>query len=242
MEKPTPLYVSDRVTIYCADALDVLPGIPNKTVDLLVTDPPYGVGYRSNQRSERFDRIAGDATEEEALTLARGVVGEAIRALRPHRHLYVFGPFTEALHPDLGSCAEVVWNKGAVGMGDLAQPWGPQHERILFGTRQVGTKPTGRLTARLRKGSVITVPRKTGTQVNRHPTEKPVALLTQLIESSSCVGETVLDPFLGCGSTAVAAVLAGRRAIGIELDPNYAAIAVERVREAEAIRDRIEAL
>ncbi|MEU4296359.1 DNA-methyltransferase [Kitasatospora aureofaciens] len=85
------------------------------------------------------------------------------------------------------------------------------------------------------------MPRKNGTQVNRHPTEKPVRLMAELIESSSRRGELILDPFAGSGSTLVAALLAGRHAIGCELDERYVEVAVQRIREAERIADRIEA-
>ena len=73
----------------------------------------------------------------------------------------------------------------------------------------------------------------------RHPTEKPVALMRLLIESSSLPGEIVLDPFAGVGSALVAAVVTGRRAIGIEIDKRYAEIAAERLRDAEAIAREI---
>jgi DNA modification methylase len=95
-------------------------------------------------------------------------------------------------------------------------------------------KGSGRLAARLRQGFVLHVPRPVSRQV-RHPAEKPVELVRQLIESSSCLGETVFDPTCGVGSVPVAAVLAGRHAIGIESDDRYLSIAVDRLREAERI-------
>lgn len=144
----------------------------------------------------------------------------------------------------LGAPVELIWDKENAGMGNLTLPWAPQHECITFGmyvssgaNRRDGY---GALSARIRKGSVLRVPRKNSRGVKNHPTEKPVALLSQLIESSSCVGDMVLDPFMGSGSTCVAAVLAGRKTVGIELDPKYTATAVARVREAERIRDLIE--
>jgi site-specific DNA-methyltransferase (adenine-specific) len=89
---------------------------------------------------------------------------------------------------------------------------------------------------------VIRVPRPNAKQVKRHPTEKPVALLRRLIESSSLIGETVLDPFLGSGSTIVAAIAEGRKGIGIELEERYVETAVERCDKAlDAMRDLAEA-
>jgi site-specific DNA-methyltransferase (adenine-specific) len=87
---------------------------------------------------------------------------------------------------------------------------------------------------------VLRFGRRTGRTV-RHPTEKPTDLLAELIESSSRVGEVVLDPFAGVGSTGVAAILRGRRALLVEVDERYAEIAVERLRVAEALAEQIEA-
>lgn len=73
--------------------------------------------------------------------------------------------------------------------------------------------------------------------MNRHPTEKPLPLMSDLIESSSRRGEIVLDPFAGSGSTLVAAALTGRRAVGCELDPRYVDVICRRLAKAERIAD-----
>lgn len=79
---------------------------------------------------------------------------------------------------------------------------------------------------------MLTIARPAAT---RHPTEKPVALMAQLIESSTVRGDLVVDPFAGVGSTLVAAILSGRRAWGVEVEERYATIALDRVRRAEAL-------
>ena len=91
----------------------------------------------------------------------------------------------------------------------------------------------------MRKGSVLRFNPPTGRKV-RHPNEKPVALLRELIESSTRSGDVVLDPFAGSGSTAVAAVLSGRRAVLVESDERWLSLAIERVQAAEQIADAIE--
>ena len=241
---PTPIYETARATLYCADALDVLPTMPASAIDLLVTDPPYGVEFRSNMRkaTPRFDAIAGDDSTD----IGELVVAASLRCLRKHRHLYVFGPFEEAMVAMTGVTRPVglIWDKGKLGMGDLTLPYGPSWEPIFFATsaptpKGNGLGEPGRLSASLRRGSVLRYNRRCATKY-RHPTEKPVELLRALIECSSLPGETVLDPFAGSGSTMVAAVLAGRRAIGIELTEEYAALSAERLAEAEAIADQMD--
>jgi hypothetical protein len=167
-------------------------------------------------------------------------VGGYTGGLRSKRHVYVFGyrPIQLAAPLHLGGTAELVWNKEHLGPGDLSRPWGPSHETIAFGVHVLRPgeriEGAGRLAARLRRGSVITALRPNGSAV-RHPTEKPVALMRQLIESSTVVGDLVVDPCAGVGSTLVAAILAGRRAWGVEIDERWADIALARIRCAEGI-------
>lgn len=226
---------SEWGTLYRGDCRDVLTEIPADSCDLLLVDPPYGVGWQSN-RGKNFDAIAGDGDT----SVWAEAAPSALRALRRHRHAYVFGglPVPEQL---VGP-ADLVWDKAMTGLGNLALPWGPAHESIGFyvyeSSKANRDGGLGRLAARLRQGSVIRCPRPNAAAVTRHPTEKPVPLLRQLIESSSCAGEIVLDPFAGAGSTGVAAVLSGRRYLMIELEERYAEIAASRLAEAEALMDK----
>lgn len=225
MTNPAPYYADERATLYLGDCRDVLPVLTD-TADLLLTDPPYGQDYRSNRG--QHDKIAGD---DGGLDV-RAALLLATRRLRRSRHAYIFGPWDLDDTP-LTAAVELLWDKGIVGMGDLSLPWGTSHEPITFALHQPSKanreQGFGRLTARLRQGTVLRVDRTHGAGSKRHPTEKPVPLLRQLIESSSCVGEVVLDPFCGVGSTLVAAALEGRKSIGIEVEEKYAEIAARRL-------------
>lgn len=234
-------YQSERCTLYHADAIDALAEIAPKSIDLIATDPPYGVKFRSNMGGYGFDAIAGD----DGTLDVSGLIEFALRTLRPKRHVYAFGPDVLAPIGKIASSVELIWDKGQVGMGDLSLPFAPQHEHIRFGVyipskAEQARYGAGRLAARLRQGSVLRHPRKSGRANNRHPTEKPVALMRQIIEASSLVGETVLDPFAGSGSTLVAAILAGRCAVGIEIDAQYTPTIIERVEAAERLAEQME--
>jgi DNA modification methylase len=225
----------ERWTLYLGDARDVLPGFATESVDLVVVDPPYGVEWRSNVRAERFEGMALDgAGEREGV---REILRESVRLVGQHRHLYVFGPDDVLEGLKVTKPVRLVWDKGTPGSGNLEASWGPQHEEISFLVskhRHAGEAGRDSIAARRRKGSVLRFSRPTGRKV-RHPSEKPVPLLRELIESSSRVGETVLDPCAGIGSTGVAAVLLGRKAVLVELKESYAAAAFERLRKAEAL-------
>lgn len=232
----TVLYASDRATVYLGDARDVLQEIETESIDLVVTDPPYGVEWVSRLRSESFGLMAGDGSDRDGV---REIVRECVRLVGQNRHLYVFGPEDVLDGLPVSERCALVWDKGVMGAGNLSAAWGPAHESITFAVskhRHGGETGTSAVPVRRRKGTVLRFPRPTGRKV-RHPSEKPVALISELVESSSRIGETILDPFGGSGSTAVAAVLLGRRIITVEVDERYAATIVDRVRNAERIRE-----
>lgn len=237
-----PYYQDAHVRLYCGDCREVLPGVAPGSVDLLLTDPPYGVGHEGGwshgrrwnglQRTLPFGPMAND---DGGLAVGSWLP-LALRTLRPKRHAYVFGMHAAPELP-LSSACELIWDKGGGGTGDLSLPWGIEHEVILFGVANAPGErspvtgqplPRGGLNARLRRGSVLHYGRP-APQEGRHPTDKPLALLRELVEASSRLGETVLDPFAGSGSTLVAAKLEGRRAIGVEVDERYCAVAAERL-------------
>jgi DNA modification methylase len=175
---------------------------------------------------------------------SRGSLTECVRLVGQNRHLYVFGPDDVLAGLKVSKPVPLVWDKCTNGMGDLALPWSVLHEDITFTTskhRHAGEAGTLAAPARIRKGSILRFPRPTGRKV-RHPSEKPVALLRELIESSSRQGETVLDPTAGIGSTAVAAILARRRTIIVESKRQYADEAVARIRRAEETAAQADAI
>lgn len=228
---PRPFYSRDGFVIFHGDAAEVLPTLPRGVAHLMVTDPPYGVKYQSGmKRKDRtWDRIHGD----DDASFVPDVLELAVRGpMRKSRHVYIFGP--ESLVPQsIGGRAELIWDKEVGVMGDLSRSWSSTYERITFGviTLSPGERQKGRgnLAARLRQGSVLRCWSPRGPSAKHHPTAKPVALLRRLIESSSNVGERVLDPFMGSGSTLVAAAVEGRLGVGIELDDRYCQTAADRL-------------
>lgn len=229
----TALYEGPLATVHCADARDVLPTVATESVHLVVTDPPYGQEWRSNHRADRFDTLVGDGVSDR--DGIRDILAECVRLIAQSRHMYVFGPTDVLIGLKVSAPAPLVWDKATPSGGDLARPWAPAHEPLSFVVaqhRHGGKAGQDCLPVRMRKGSVLRFPRPTGRKV-RHPSEKPVPLLRELVESSSRQGDLVLDPFAGIGSTGVAAILSGRRAVLVEVDERYAALAVERVQAAE---------
>lgn len=224
-----PYYESSGITLYLGDCREVLPRLGKEAVDLIICDPPYGVRWVSNNRTIAFAEMQGDHSEEAALAATSLALG----CLKEARHVYLFGRY------DLSSLrltdpVELIWDKTMNGLGDLSIPWATSHEYIQFYVHRKSKANLdagdGRLSARLRRGSILSYPRPNSGAV-RHPSEKPVELLCELIESSSCRGETVLDYFAGTGATLEAARIEGRKAIGIEIEERYCEIAANRLRQ-----------
>jgi DNA modification methylase/ParB-like chromosome segregation protein Spo0J len=206
-----------------------VPALEDGSVALLLTDPPFGAEYRSNHRRQRHDAIANDT-----LDAARGELTDVLSALDPKlaadahvlcfcrwREEPAFREVIEAAGLELRS--SLIWDKAATGMGNLNGAFAPQHERILHAVK-------GSPVLYERKADVLRVPRVGS---DRHPTEKPVALLADLICATTVQGDLVADPFGGVASTLVAATRAGRRAWGCELDAGYHAKGQERLEAAD---------
>ena len=195
-------------TLYQGDCLQVMTKLGE--FDAVVTDPPYGMAFRSNHRSVKHKAIANDG-DDSLLIWACGLPAAHSR--------YVFCRWGDLLRvPYPKSC--VVWVKNNWSMGDLRHEHARQSELCLFYPGPHHDFPDGR------PSDVVFAPR---TDNALHPTEKPVALMRQVVGWSR---GHVLDPFMGSGTTGVACVNLGRSFTGIELDPGYFDIACRRIEEA----------
>lgn len=224
-----PFYQDPFVTLYCGDCREILPRL-DFTADILITDPPYGQNWQSGKRTVKLDKLEGD---QDTRVAVEGIAA-ALKKLRRARHSYIFGRYEFEGLP-LCESAELIWDKEHLNGGNLEIPWGKEHEYIQFAVCEISkaniAKGYGRLAARLRRGTVLRFPRLNSGAVTKHPTEKPVRLIRELIESSSCIDELVLDPFSGSGSTLVAARIEGRRAIGIEIKQSFCEDTVKRLQK-----------
>jgi DNA modification methylase len=198
---------------------------------VLVTDPPYGVDYRGKRK--RSLRIAND-DEEGIADLLSETFAVLDKVLVPGTSIYLFHPAgpTSALfvtaflaigwHIRQG----LVWVKDALVLGHGDYHF--RHEPIIYGAKPGARLGRGR--ARWYGGhaqtSVLEIPRPRASL--DHPTAKPVALISQLVANSSRSGDVVLDPFLGSGTTLIAAEQLRRRCRAIVIDPRYADVAIAR--------------
>jgi DNA modification methylase/ParB-like chromosome segregation protein Spo0J len=211
-----------------------LDAVPDGSVALLLTDPPYGIDYQSDYRLDRredhrHERIVADETAASATVDLAALLAAMLPKLATDAHLLVFThwrtePRTRALLEAAGLTlrGSLVWDKAATGMGDPSTTFAPQHERILHAVK-------GSPLLLQRASDVFREPR---TASEQHPTEKPLALLKRLIEATTVEGELVVDPYGGIASTLVAARQLGRECWGCEIDETYYRAGLERLEAA----------
>jgi DNA modification methylase len=218
----------------CGDCTHVLPGLEPQSVRLLLADGPYGIGYQSRAFGAP-ERIANDATPEEALDIHRRMLESIEPAMMPDSHVMLF--CDKKLEPEFRQLLleagyeykdSLIWDKGDCGRPIPNQAF-RRHERILWFTKG---KP--QLTASI--SDVLCFPRsnRSGNAPDTsHLTPKPVALLSELINAATVAGERVVDPFAGSASTLVAAKELGRGYFGVEMNPDWHAEGMARLLRAE---------
>ena len=212
------------------DCMLFLRGLEDASVDCIVTDPAYS--GMNNHMQFGHGRIVGryrDAANDRWFTefrddpdTFRAFLDECHRVLRPDRHLYIMFDSYSLL--SLGAIARerfnvkgvVVWDKEHFGMGHYFRR---QHELIVFackGQRRLNRRDLG---------DVWRIPR-----IHRaaYPTQKPVAVFARMLTASVIPGMTVCDPFLGSGSSAIAALSAGCDFVGADIDAQAVALARDR--------------
>lgn len=213
--KPIEAFVN---RIICADAEQLLKDLPSKSIDLVITDPPYGdnVGYGKYLRT-----IQGN----EHPLLGLSVLSSCYRLLKPNSNAYMF---CGLVHLPLITCffkqytkyrirEVIIWNKTHWGMG---YGFKKQYEAILVLEKG---KPRYRFPWMPNLFSVKRVNTK------EHPHKKTTELLDKMILQSSDPGNLVLDPFAGSGSTLLSAKQLNRKFIGVEIDSSYCQIAEDNL-------------
>lgn len=214
-----------EVKLIHGDCLEIMKSMPDKSIDAVITDPPYGVNASTGWVGES---LVGDAIQWNGGSI-RNDKNTAMRdfiiswSKENNLPLAVFG--SSRLHEPDGYLSRLIWDKGeSAGMGDLSIPWKPNYDFIhIFGRGWTGD----------RNSSILRATNISRISMGRmHPHEKPISLLRQLIEKTP-TGCTILDPFMGSGTTGVACVMTGRNFIGIEIDAGYFKIAEKRIHDAQ---------
>jgi site-specific DNA-methyltransferase (adenine-specific) len=249
IENPIPSEVLDHVL--CQDSRN-MSNIPDNSVHLMVTSPPYNVGkeYDEDLELDQYLALLKDVFTETRRVLVRG--GRAcVNVANVGRKPYIpYHKFMIDIMTQVGFLmrGEIIWNKGAgagvsTAWGSWCSPSNPTlrdtHEYILVFSKDKFGRTNKRREATISKEQFLEYTKsiwefqpESAEKVN-HPAPFPVELPYRCIQLYTFKGETVLDPFCGVGATCVAAIKAGRHYIGIDISPDYVEKATQRIEHFE---------
>lgn len=216
--------------IYNMDCLELLKTIPNNSIDLVVTDPPYLINYKTNhiKGEHRFkETILNDNNED----LISTYIKELFRVLKDNTAIYIFCSsskidfFKQEIEKYFTLKNIIIWVKNNWTAGDLKAAYGRQYEMILYANK-------GRKEINGKRLTDIWYFDRISSDGQLHQNQKPLDLIKQCIEKSSKEGNIVFDGFMGSGTTAVAAKMLKRNYLGAELDKGYFEICLQRTNES----------
>jgi len=230
-----PYYETELGKLYHGDCIEIMQDL--EPVDLILTDPPYSSGARqTNQLRARGAMIRNGKFQKQwfgtdncstagFMFLMRGCTISAFNLMKPGSHFYSFIDWRN--YPILTNVLEsagvrinnmIVWDKEYFGMGTNYRQ---QHELVIFGSKGQS--------AECNRHDLPNILKSRRVKQDEHPTEKPVWLLSQMLEMSTKPGDVVLDYFFGSASLASACEKIDRRWIGIEISEEYCEIAAKRI-------------
>lgn len=234
------LYWADAFTqLYQGDARN-LNLIPDRSVDMIIADVPYGIQYVTGHRvsessvvatNRRFVPIESD--DHFPLRLLKDSLYEMLRVLKPNRAVYIFTRWD--IYPRLLPLVNevftvrnlLVWAKNNWSAGSLEDNYAYQYELIVFAVKLDEKGDKFKLRGE-RPTNVLPFKRVDGAKL-QGPAEKPTSLLSFLINKSTDPGDIVLDPFCGTGSTLVAASDTGRKSIGVDIEEKWLKITKKKL-------------
>ena len=203
--------------IYNEDCLNVMNKLPDNSIDLIVTDPPYLMNYKTNRRKNKEHEFSKEILNDDNYELTKSYIKECYRVLKNDTAFYCFANsnkidfFKQEIEKYFNLKNIIIWVKNNHTAGDLLAQYGKQYEVIFYANK-------GRKEIIGKRITDIWHFNKVPTNLLVHQNQKPIDLIKQCIKKSSTEDDIVFDGFMGSGTTAIAVKLLNRRFIGCELD------------------------
>ena len=219
----------ENIKLYCDDCLNIMKQIENESIDLIVTDPPYLIKYKTNRRKNKDHDFCSEILNDDNEQLIIDYIRECYRILKNNTAMYMFCncdkvDFFKQELENAGFKIKnmIIWVKNNWTAGDLKAQFGKQYEIIFLVNK-------GRKCFNGKRITDIWMFDKISGKKQLHQNQKPVDLLKQCILKHSDENDIIFDGFMGSGSTGVACIETNRKFIGVELDKKYFEIAKERI-------------
>ena len=261
-----PYYSSERTVLYNEDSLEVMSRIPENSIDMIFADPPYMLSNNGftcqNGRMVPVNKGSWDKSGgfEEDMVFHQEWIAACRRILKPggtiwisgtYHSIYQCGYLLQKNHFHILN--DIAWFKPNASPNLSCRFFTASHETILWAKKDKKAKHTfnyaviknGRFpedklkkeTAQMRSVWSIPTPKKKEKKWGKHPTQKPVDLLTRIIMAATGRGDIILDPFNGGGTTGVACNSIGDRYyIGIEVEQSFCELSKKRFQDMEELR------
>jgi len=218
-------------SIIYGDALTVLRKLPSNSVDLIITDPPYLINYKTNRRLDKDSYLSKPIANDQASFKRKMlfILKELHRVLKDNSAIYIYTSWKtiDVWKPMVEQFFNIkniiVWVKNNWTVGDLEAQYAQQYELVIYANK-------GKCPLRGKRDTDVWFFNRVPNNKLLHPNQKPVEMIKYMIEKSSDVGDVILDPFFGSGSVGVACLETGRKFIGIEIDLRYCQIAKQRLK------------
>ena len=241
--------------IHLGNCLDILPTLEEASIDCIITDPPYFLsnGGMTCQSGKMVSVDKGEwdrkASTEDFLNFNRLWISEASRIVKPGGTMWISGTMHNIYDighilssmDDFKLLNNITWVKPSPPPNLSCRMFTHSTETILWVRKGVKSKhffnyplmKTMNGGKQMKDVWTVGRPRKAEKAFGKHPTQKPEALIQRMVEAATEPGDVVLDMFCGSGTTGVVCAQTGRRFIGIEQNPEYHGIAVERATNAQ---------
>lgn len=200
------------------DCLEIMKGLPDKSIDLLLADPPYGIGNNTTYRKNSYSKITktkdyGNYIWNNSIP-SREYFDEMFRV---SKNQIIWGANYFMSNMPYNSSCWIVWDKDNLSstFADCELAWTSFHSAV----RKYRYRWNGMLQENMKNK-----------EVRYHPTQKPIPLFSWILKNYSKEGDTILDPFTGSGTTALACIKTNRNYICIEKEPEYVEIINKRIK------------
>ncbi len=228
--------ISDRVVLINGDMMDYKNLFPLRSIDLILTDPPYGRQYVSNRRvvNDKFNMLTGDESVNPDWFWFCKTVNKtgSLYCFTGWESMCSFKSYIDEFD-NVTIKNLITWDKNNHGAGDLEGNFGTRTEYAWFATGED-------FKLKSKRPDNIVIESRVSGAVSTHPTQKPIGLARKLF-SASLTPDTdviVFDPFMGVGASGVVAAERGHKYVGIEIDPRYFKIAYREI-ETVALQHRL---
>jgi len=226
--KENRYFETENGILYKGDCLEIMKNFSKESVDLILTDPPYLINYKTNRRKNKNHQFCRPIQNDNNHKLIAEFVKYSYNILKNNRAFYCFTSwktidfFKQKIEKYYKLKNQIIWVKNNWTAGDLKAQYGQQYEIIMYANK-------GRAFFNGRRDTDVWNFNRVSGKKQKHQNEKPLELIEYILTKHSNENDIVLDCFIGSGTTLVACEKLNRRWVGIELEEKYCEITKQRI-------------